>query len=196
MGRPREFDQEQVLDNAMMAFWRHGYIGTGVQELVSATGINRASLYSSFGNKQQLFLTTLKRYTGICVGELRDALASGECRVAGIRNMFDHFMNGILKTGRGCMLYNTALEVSNYDPQISSTVEAGMLEIESLLVEQVRLAQLEGEIDPGLEPIMLARTIMAAMQGMTVRGSASATREVLESIRDGAMLIFGQVRLP
>jgi hypothetical protein len=128
------------------------------------------------------------------VGELRDALASGESRVAGIRNMLDHFMNGILKTARGCMLYDTALAVCNYDPQISKTVEAGMLEIESLLVEQVKLAQVDGEINPSLEPIMLARTTMAAMQSMTVRGSTSGDREVLESIRDGAMLIFG--RLP
>ena len=196
MGRPREFDQEQVLDNAMMAFWRHGYLGTGVQELVTATGINRASLYSTFGNKQQLFLTTLKRYTGICVGELRAALAGGESRVEGIRDMLDHFMNGILKTARGCMLYNTALEVSSYDRQICTAVEAGMREIESMLVEQVKLAQAEGELNPSLEPLIVARTTMAAMQSMTVRGSANGARDVLESIRDGAMLIYGQATMP
>ena len=192
MGRPREFDQEKVLDDAMLAFWRQGYLGTGVQQLVTATGINRASLYSTFGNKRQLFLMALKRYTGICVGELRAALGTGNSRVAGIRNMLDHFMGGILKTSRGCMLYNTALEVSTYDKQISKTVEAGMREIESLLVEQVQAAQAEGELSAGLEPLMLARTVMAAMQSMTIRGGADAAPEVLESIRDGAMLIFGQ----
>ena len=194
MGRPREFDQEKVLDDAMLAFWRHGYLGTGVQELVTATGINRASLYSTFGNKQQLFLMTLKRYTGICVGELRAALGTtGKSRVAGIRNMLDHFMGGILKTTRGCMLYNTALEASTHDKQICRLVEAGMREIESLLVKQIKAAQAGGELSAGLEPLMLARTVMAAMQSMTVRSSADAAPEVLESIRDGAMLIFGQI---
>jgi TetR/AcrR family transcriptional repressor of nem operon len=182
-----------VLDDAMLAFWRHGYLGTGVQELVTATGINRASLYSTFGNKQQLFLTALKRYTGICVAELRSALGTGENRVAGIRNMLDHFMAGILKTSRGCMLYNTALEVSTYDKQICETVEAGMREIESLLVEQIEAAQAEGELSAGLEPLMLSRTVMAAMQSMTVRSNANAAPDVLESIRDGAMLIFGRI---
>lgn len=193
MGRPREFDQEKVLDDAMLAFWRHGYLGTGVQQLVTATGINRASLYSTFGNKQQLFLMALKRYTGICVEDLRAALGIGKSRVAGIRNMLDYFMGGILKTARGCMLYNTALEVSTYDKQICRTVEAGMREIESLLAEHIQAAQAEGEVSAGLEPLMLARTVMAAMQSMTVRGSADAAPEVLESIRDGAMLIFGQI---
>lgn len=195
MGRPREFDQEQVLDDAMLAFWRHGYLGTGVQELVTATGINRASLYGTFGNKRQLFLAALKRYTGICVGELRDALESSDSRVEGIRNMLDHFMNGILQQARGCMLYNTALEVSSYDEQICKTVEAGMQQIESLLVEQIKRAQADGELDKGLEPVMLARTAMAAMQSMTVRGSANGAKDVLASIRDGAMLIFGQTKL-
>ena len=192
VARPREFDQEQVLDNAMLAFWRHGYLGTGIQELVTATGINRASLYSTFGNKRQLFLTTLRRYTVICVGELRAALAGGESRLEGIRNMLDHFMGGTLKTARGCMLYNTALEVSTYDPQICKTVEAGMREIESLLVKQVKLAQADGELSAKLDPLILARTTMAAMQSMTVRSSAQSARKVLESIRDGAMLVFGR----
>lgn len=192
MGRPRKFDQEKVLDDAMLAFWRHGYLGTGVQELVTATGINRASLYSTFGNKRQLFLMALKRYTGICVGELRAALGAEKSRVAGIRNMLDHFMGGILKTARGCMLYNTALEVSIYDKQICATVEAGMREIESLLVDHVKTAQAGGELNGGLEPLMLARTMMAAMQSMTVRSSANGAPDVLESIRDGAMLIFGR----
>jgi len=192
LGRPKEFDQEQVLDNAMLAFWRHGYLGTGIQELVTATGINRASLYSTFGNKKQLFLTTLKRYTAICLSELREALDSGGSRVEGLRNMLDHFMGGVLESARGCMIYNTALEVSTYDRQICETVEAGMKEIENLLVKQVQSAQHEGETDPALDPLMLARTVMAAMQSMTVRGSANGSREVLKSIRDGAMLVIAR----
>ena len=192
MGRPKEFDQEKVLDDAMLAFWRHGYLGTGIQELVTATGINRASLYSTFGNKQQLFLTTLKRYTGICLSELREALSSGGSRVEGLRNMLDHFMGGVLESARGCMIYNTALEVSTYDRQICETVEAGMKEIENLLTGQIQSAQHGGEIDPTLDPLMLARTVMAAMQSMTVRGSANGSREVLESIRDGAMLVIAR----
>ncbi len=192
MGRPREFDHEQVLDNAMLAFWGHGYLGTGIQELVTATGINRASLYSTFGNKKQLFLTTLKRYTAICLSELREALDSGGSRVEGLRNMLDHFMGGVLESARGCMIYNTALEVSTYDRQICETVEAGMKEIENLLVEQVQSAQHGGETDPALDPLMLARTLMAAMQSMTVRGGVNGSREVLESIRDGAMLVIAR----
>jgi len=101
-------------------------------------------------------------------------------------------MGGVLASARGCMLYNTALEVSAYDRQICEAVEAGIREIENLLVKQVQSAQHGGEIDFALDPLMLARIVMAAMQSMTVRGGANGSREVLESIRDGAMLVFAR----
>ncbi|MCZ6644715.1 MAG: TetR/AcrR family transcriptional regulator [SAR324 cluster bacterium] len=190
MARPKEFDQEQVLDSAMLAFWRHGYLGTGIQELVRATGINRASLYGTFGNKRELFLIALRRYTGVCVNELRTALASSNSPLEGIRAMLDHFLGGLREHNRGCMLYNTALEVSRYDEEIFREVEVGMGQIEAMLVEQVKAGQEQGELNADLDPLILARTTMAAMQSMTVRGCAGT--EILESIWDGAMLVFKQ----
>ena len=190
MARPKAFDQEKALEAAMLAFWRHGYLGTGIQELVTATGINRASLYGTFGNKKQLFLQALRRYTDICVSELRGALRSGETPLAGIRAMLDHFMASVLGAARGCMLYNTALEVSGYDEDISREVMTGMERIEALLLRQVEAAQAAGEVNAALEPVLPARAAMAAMQSMTIRGGAAGAPEVLESIRDGAMLIF------
>jgi TetR/AcrR family transcriptional repressor of nem operon len=190
VARPKEFDQEQVLDSAMLAFWRHGYLGTGIQELVRATGINRASLYGTFGNKREIFLTTLRRYTGVCVNELRTALASKNSPLEGIRAMLDHFLGGLREQNRGCMLYNTALEVSGYDKEISREVELGMGQIEVMLVKQVKAGQQLGEMNADLDPLILARTTMAAMQSMTVRGCAGT--EILQSIRDGAMLVFKQ----
>ncbi|MCZ6728153.1 MAG: TetR/AcrR family transcriptional regulator [SAR324 cluster bacterium] len=190
MARPREFDQEQVLQNAMLAFWRHGYLGTGMQELVNVTGINRASLYGAFGNKQQLFLAALKRYTGICLRELRQALESGASVDAAIRNMLDFFMDTVLKNARGCLLYNTALEVSTYDREIAREVDSGMRQIEIMLTAKIKTAQNEGELVVGTNPLTLARAVMAAMQSMTVRGSAGGSGEILSSIRDGAMLLF------
>ena len=62
MARHKEFDPDQALDKAMMAFWHHGYAATTMQRLVKATGVVRASLYATFGNKAEIFKLALERY--------------------------------------------------------------------------------------------------------------------------------------
>ena len=62
MPRSEDFDRSQVLQNAKEVFWVKGYNGTSMQDLVDATGLNRSSIYNSFGNKMELFQQTLKQY--------------------------------------------------------------------------------------------------------------------------------------
>ena len=73
MGRPREFDAETALDQAMEVFWRHGYEGATIAQLTEAMGINPPSLYACFGNKEGLLKAALDRYTklrGVWMGEV------------------------------------------------------------------------------------------------------------------------------
>ncbi|HRV92857.1 MAG TPA: helix-turn-helix domain-containing protein, partial [Anaerolineae bacterium] len=60
MARPREFDENEVLDKAMDLFWQKGYEATSIQELLTAMGISRGSLYDAFGDKHALFLAVLE----------------------------------------------------------------------------------------------------------------------------------------
>jgi AcrR family transcriptional regulator len=62
MGRPRSFDIEKALDQALQVFWHKGYEGTSLSDLTEAMGINRPSLYAAFGNKEALFRKALDRY--------------------------------------------------------------------------------------------------------------------------------------
>ena len=56
MGRPREFDQTQALEDAMQVFWAKGYDATSLCDLLESMGISRSSLYEAFGSKHELFL--------------------------------------------------------------------------------------------------------------------------------------------
>ena len=64
MSRPTKFDREQVLQQAMQAFWQRGYAATSVRDLVEATGLLPGSLYATFGGKRGLFLASLDLYFG------------------------------------------------------------------------------------------------------------------------------------
>jgi AcrR family transcriptional regulator len=62
-GRPRNFDKAEALDAALKLFWKHGYEGTSMAMLTDSIGVNVASLYAAFGNKESLFLRCVERYS-------------------------------------------------------------------------------------------------------------------------------------
>ena len=89
MPRPKSFDPDHALDRAMCAFWKKGYASTSISDLTKAMGINKFSLYSTFGDKRAVFLAALDRYSAQVVGTLLDTLENPESGLAEIRGYFD-----------------------------------------------------------------------------------------------------------
>ncbi len=85
VGRPREFDVEQVLDAAMKAFWANGYESTSLADLVSVTGLHKGSLYQAFGDKHSLFIQTLNRYLQNIRHHKNQILMQADTPLGGIR---------------------------------------------------------------------------------------------------------------
>src|SRR5580700_8309201 len=79
-GRPRAFDTDEALDQAMHLFWRKGFLGTSLSDLTEAMGINRPSLYAAFGNKESLFRKALEHYSKGPSAYLNDALREPNAR--------------------------------------------------------------------------------------------------------------------
>ncbi len=69
MARPREFDEEEVLDAAALRFWACGYDGTSLRDLIETTGLTGPSLYNAFGDKRALYQKTLDRYVEGSIAE-------------------------------------------------------------------------------------------------------------------------------
>ena len=75
IGRPREFKEQEALSQAMEVFWHKGYEGTSVQDLLEGMGINRGSMYDTFGDKRTLFLKAVEYYRSHVVSRLVAKLA-------------------------------------------------------------------------------------------------------------------------
>src|SRR5262245_36571756 len=69
MARPREFDEEAVLDAAVQCFWVRGYEATSVRDLIEETGITGASLYNAFGDKRALYEKALGHYVDTSISD-------------------------------------------------------------------------------------------------------------------------------
>src|SRR5437667_3316473 len=107
-GRPREFDREAALEQAIDVFWRHGYEATSMSDLTKAMGINPPSLYATFGDKEKLFLEAIERYRGN-QGEACPYAAEPTARSA-IEKLLTDLAIEFTDTGhpRGCMMVMAA----------------------------------------------------------------------------------------
>lgn len=110
-GRPRVFDEEQALDAALAVFWRNGYQAASLAALTQAMGISKPSLYTVFGNKEQLYLTALERYREQQLSKHAEALAAEP----DLKNALRDFLRSVAtmltapELPGGCMVVNSAV---------------------------------------------------------------------------------------
>jgi AcrR family transcriptional regulator len=188
MGRPREFDVERALDQALQVFWRNGYEGASIADLTAAMGINPPSLYAAFGNKEGLFRKALDRYAAQRTTFWNDALAAPTAR-AMVEHLLRESADFLTEACNppGCLFVRGALSCSAAADAIQRELNARRTEGEVKLRERLEHAKSNGEMPPQLDPADYARYIMTVLEGMSVRAAAGATREELHRVADMAL---------
>jgi TetR/AcrR family transcriptional regulator, transcriptional repressor for nem operon len=183
VARPREFERDVVLDRAMQVFWSRGYEATSIQHLVDRMGIQRGSLYATFGDKRALFFAAIDHYDRVVTAKLLGALEDPSGKEA-IRRFFRLRVEAALEPGRprGCLVTNSAAELGARDRGTASKVGAVLTKIEAAFHRAVVRAQKAGEIDPARNPRALARFLTSSAQGLSVMAKASPDRAVLGDI--------------
>ncbi len=185
MARPKEFDQNRVLGKAMDVFWCRGYEATSVQDLVDQLGINRQSIYDTFGDKHALFLAALKHYEEVKVSEISAILAKPGPVKAAIRQVFEETVQDLAysEPKRGCMMVNTIVELAPHDAQIAARVMANQQQTEAALHDALLRAQAQGEFgERNLDLQALARFLYNNLQGLAVTAKATSNPAVLQDI--------------
>jgi TetR/AcrR family transcriptional repressor of nem operon len=119
-GRPRSFDEQEVLATVMHLFYQNGYHGTSSRLLQQATGLTAPSLYNSFGSKRDLFLAALRRYAEFTLNHLFVDLTNGAQGIDDVEIMLDELWIAIEAPERplGCLVLNTRGEFGTADPDI------------------------------------------------------------------------------
>jgi len=194
MGRPRQFDPEEVVDRSMREFWAKGYRDTSVGDLVAATGVQPGSLYGAFeGGKRQLFIEALRLYSKLVVPQKMGALERSDASIAEVRAYFDGLISDLMTPeGRmGCLMVNTTVELAAEDSEVAALTRDHMSRLERNAERALRNAQRRGEIPAGIEPAVKATQLMATGMGLMVVGKTDPGREVLQTIVDAAFADLG-----
>jgi TetR/AcrR family transcriptional repressor of nem operon len=180
MGRPLEFDVREALHNALGVFWRKGYEGTSLTELLNATGLSKSSLYGAFGGKRELFLAAFDAYRADRAAEMEIVLVTGPARQA-VANFFENVLRDAKAKGfsNGCMSINQAVEMAPHDPEVKARVQSDFQLIEDALARTIERGQHEGSIMNRRTPRELARLLVVMFPGLQVMVRAGGSEDRL-----------------
>ncbi len=183
MARPREFDEEKVLDRAMRVFWEQGFEGTSVADLEAATGLVRTSLYCAFGDKEQLFLRVLERFQRR-YDKFGELLLTGEPARAGFEAAFDTWFELNCKTNgpRGCLMQLASTTGAHDMPRAKAIVENAMVSTEETFSKALQRAHDRHELPKKADVEALARYMTVSMQGLSSAARGGSTRKELEPV--------------
>jgi TetR/AcrR family transcriptional repressor of nem operon len=184
MARPKEFDEEQALAAALEVFWEKGYEAASVQDLTERMGIQKASLYNTFGDKHALFVRALSAYSTETLDWYREQLERpGPLRVT-LATMFREMNEGCEddEDCRGCLCVNSAVELAPHDPAIAALLQRHNQAQEDLFRRALERAQASGEIPAALDAVATARYLLNVIAGLGVARKGGPSQKRLDDI--------------
>ncbi len=180
-GRPRTFDRDKVLDRAVTTFWAKGYSGASLDDLTDSMGINRPSLYATFGSKHDLFMEAIDRYAVTLGCQPVNALYSEPDIENAVEAYFEASIRCVTsKDGpKGCLIASVATEEAEEDEKVRTKLSGMFTETDRTIADRFLVAQDKGQLPDELDPQALARMIVSISHSFAVRARVGSGREVL-----------------
>lgn len=189
MVRAKAFDPAVAVDQALHVFWKHGYEKTSVSDLLEALGINRGSLYDTFGDKHALFLQCLNRYSDVYISRVVGALSQPTPVRPTLERLF-HNVTDLLhedQTSWGCFMVNTANELSIHDAAVNDAVTKNFLRLEQAFAGFLESGKARGEVKPETDPAAFAKYLVGFFAGVA---TLSKTNLPVSFIKDSVAVML------
>ena len=169
MARTPKFDEEEILDRAMTAFWQRGWSRTSIRDLERDLDLKAPSIYRRFGTKEGLGAAVIGHYVDRIVRRRVDKYLSGEGDPIGNIRLF--LERSLTQSGDGarlwgCLLTTASLEAGEPDAALAAALARGHAVIESGFGREVRRAAELGRLNSGVDPDAAAAMLTLVMQGL------------------------------
>jgi TetR/AcrR family transcriptional repressor of nem operon len=184
MARPKNFDEEKVLEKALQLFWCKGYNATSVQDLVDHLCINRASLYDTYGDKRELFVAALKKYRTTMAAALIQTINESSSIKETLKKILDLTVDETIsdKLHKGCFMVNSTVELLPHDTQILQIIADNAKDVEEAFYKAILKGQTTGEISTRHDAKALSRFFMNTVNGIRVAAKTNPSKDMLEDI--------------
>ena len=183
MARSKQYDRSELLDRSVELFRRNGFNGTSTAQLVEELGINRKSMYSEFGSKQELFEATLEHYDHNHLSRVLSPIEAEDAGADAIRAAFDNYASASEGwfNGLGCLMCNTAVERAANDPASGRFTAAYLSRIDAAFRHALSNSLRSGEIGEDTDIAGLAAFLTTALIGVAASIRAEAPAEQLRA---------------
>jgi AcrR family transcriptional regulator len=195
-GRPRAYDPQTALQQALGVFWNTGYSAASLDSIASAAGMNRPSLYAAFGDKHALYIKALEQYWEFAAASMHEALTNQELTLREALTQFYEGQLSIYFSGdgqpRGCFAIGTATTEAVEDPEIREVLSDRLSRLDADLEARLRIAIDKGELKDDVDATALAVLASSLLHSISIRARAGKSRtELTEMARNAVNVICG-----
>ncbi|OPG10446.1 TetR family transcriptional regulator [Streptomyces sp. GKU 895] len=186
----KHFDPDATLETVVRLFWRQGVASTGIQDVVTATGLNRSSLYATFGGKQELYLAALRRYLERRSQPMFRRLAEDERGLPAVSEFFGSLIEARCSgeyARWGCMVSNAHAGAENSEPEVRAVLDQHHQELRDALYAALVSAERQGQLAPGADPGTSADLLALLAYGVNLRSRAGADAAALTTTVTAAL---------
>ena len=194
-GRPRQFDEDDVLDALVQLFWDRGFESASLTDIVAAADLNRSSLYKTFGTKDQVFFAAIDRYLADRLVTL-DEILGRDGGVELISEFLGTLRHRFTTEGgrRGCLAVNALTELGMRDERVAAVSERYRHQLSSRLQCPLEWAASRSEIDSDLVEAYVD-TLVAFCVSLAVAARSGTAPNELERQIDSMERLVGSWRL-
>jgi len=192
MPRVKLFDEKEVLEKAMELFWKNGYYATSIRDLSEHLKLSHASLYSTFGTKDELFNKAFELYQTTNTNRILQFLAQEKDIKKGIKKLFSNAINESIndKDNKGCFVVNTTTELLPGNPTLKKKLAHNKTSFEKGFHQYLLKGEKDGQIPAGKNLQAIASLLFTLYNGLRVVGKIQQDEETLLSTVDAALLLL------
>ena len=192
MPRVKQFNEEETLNKAMCLFWRNGFHATSMQDLVSYLGINRASIYDTYGGKKELFDKAFEHYRSTNRKQLLAFLESQESVKEGFKKLFERGISeAVCDTERkGCFVINVTTELVPNDDEMLAVIQENKAFMTATFEDFLKSGVTSGEISNTKDLKNLASVLHTFFNGIKIVSKTDSNEQELLSSVDTVLSLL------
>lgn len=178
-GRPRQFEEDTVIETLMHLFWEFGYEGTSLTDIINAAGLNKSSFYNAFGSKEDVFRTILDRYLEVRTKSLA-AVGAGTAGLDDVLRLVELVRTEAMADGGdcGCLGVNTCAELGNTRDWASDWGDDYRDAVRSIYRSTLQRAADQQELKPDMVETYVATMFSFMVSGALIARSGAEQPEI------------------